>query len=174
MKYTLLLLLSAKAYCFDITESFLRKIAKIESDGNPTAVGDNSNALGLYQLHKSAWDDACRRNGVKWEFNRQNAFNVERSTIVAKWHLEWLSERLEANGYEVTPMRLYMCYNLGLTGALKLNLKPTNMPSLNRANKILNTNEYEIQGKPQSKLNEGSSLSIGIYNRTTTGDAYNI
>jgi soluble lytic murein transglycosylase-like protein len=174
MKYTLLFLISAQAYCYDISNAFLYKLATIESDNRPTAIGDSSHALGLYQLHKSAWDDACKRNGVKWEFNRQNAFNVERSTIVAKWHLEWLAERLEANGYEVTPMRLYMCYNLGMRGALKLNLQPTNIPSLKRAKKILNTNEHEIQSKPESELDEGCCLSTGLHNRRVSGDVISV
>ena len=164
--------MSAQAYCYDISDAFLRKLAQIESDGNPTAVGDNSHALGLYQMHKSAWDDACKRNGVKWEFNRTNAFDVSRSTIVARWHLEWLAERLEANGYQVTPMRLYMCYNLGLNGALKLNLQPTNKPSLNRANKILNTND-DNNGYT-TKLSESSSLYDGLLYRGINGDVANI
>ena len=170
MKYTLIFLMSAQAYCYEINNAFLNKLAQIESDNNPTAVGDSSKALGIYQMHKGAWDDACKRNGVKWEFNRTNAFDVGRSTMVVRWHLAWLAERLEAHGYQVTPMRLYMCYNLGLTGALKLNLQPNNKPALNRANKILNNNNDESNGYT-TEHNTSSSLYDGMLNRGVSRDA---
>jgi len=158
------MLLITRAYAYEIPDAFLEKLAQIESDNNHKAVGDKKKALGMFQLHKSAWDDACSRNGVSWAFNRKNAFNETRSKIVARWHLEWLAERLIANGYEVTPMRLYMCYNLGIKGALKLKLKPNNLPSLIRAERILNSYESNRQ---ETKLNKSHSIYDGMHSGRT-------
>ena len=36
----------------------------VESNNNPNAVGDNGNAIGIYQIWKPYWKDATERSGI--------------------------------------------------------------------------------------------------------------
>lgn len=47
----------------------LDAIARVESNGNPRAVGDSGRALGVYQIHKSYWKDGTRILGVDWSYD---------------------------------------------------------------------------------------------------------
>lgn len=40
------------------SEELLRAIAKVESDNDPNAVGDDGNAIGIFQIHWAYWKDA--------------------------------------------------------------------------------------------------------------------
>ena len=142
----------------EIDDAFLLKLAEIESDVNDYAVGDRKIgvALGRYQIRRNAWNDACKRNNVDWKFNRKNAFNNVVAKVVVKWHLEWLAENIKANGFQVTPLRLYMCYNMGLAKSKKLNFDPPNTKQIIRAKKIFN--EPKIQSRPTTKFNTEYSL----------------
>ena len=55
-----LLVLSSPAYALTDKEmdDVLRAIRIVESNNNPSAVGDNGNAIGVYQIWKSYWIDA--------------------------------------------------------------------------------------------------------------------
>lgn len=140
MKYTLLLALCIQAQAMEITDGFLNKIAIIESNEQCTAVGDRGASLGRYQIQRSAWVDACRRNDVDWAYNMDNAFNYPMAHQVAKWHFEWLAETLKRRGVRVNEMTLYMAYNKGITGAARLRFNTQiNDPALNRARLFLNT-----------------------------------
>lgn len=140
MKYTLLLALCLQAQAMEITDGFLNKVAVIESNERCTAVGDRGASLGRYQIQRSAWVDACRRNGEDWAYNMDNAFNYPMAHQVAKWHFEWLAKNLKRRGVRVNEMTLYMAYNKGLTGASRLGFNTQiNDPAMNRARAYLNT-----------------------------------
>lgn len=47
-------------------ERLLDAIARIESHGNPDAVGDRGRALGTYQIHRVYWEDGTALLGVDW------------------------------------------------------------------------------------------------------------
>jgi hypothetical protein len=47
----------------------LDAIARIESNGNPQAIGDSGRALGVYQIHRSYWRDGTRLLGVNWSYD---------------------------------------------------------------------------------------------------------
>lgn len=52
--------------------SFLNAIAKVESNCDDNAVGDNGKSLGRYQISRAYWYDACERDPNllfrhKWE-----------------------------------------------------------------------------------------------------------
>lgn len=49
-------------------ELLLDAIAKVESRGNPATVGDGGRAAGVYQIHRSYWDDGTRILGVDWDY----------------------------------------------------------------------------------------------------------
>jgi hypothetical protein len=140
MKYTLLLALCLQAQAMEITDGFLNKVAVIESNERCTAVGDRGASLGRYQIQRSAWVDACRRNGEDWAYNMDNAFNYPMAHQVAKWHFEWLAQTLKRRGVRVNEMTLYMAYNKGVTGASRLGFNTQiNDPAMNRARAYLNT-----------------------------------
>ena len=42
----------------------LEAIRIVESNNNPNAVGDNGNAIGIYQIWKSYWKDATEFSGI--------------------------------------------------------------------------------------------------------------
>lgn len=140
MKYALLFALCIQAQAYEITDGFLQKIAVIESGENCTAVGDNGASLGRYQMQRSAWVDACRRNNANWPYGKENAFNYPITHQVCKWHFEWLAQMLEKRKVRVCEMTLYMAYNKGLEGAKRLGYNTQiNDPALNRARNFLNT-----------------------------------
>jgi len=140
MKYALLLALCIQAQAMEITDGFLQKVAIIESNEQCTAVGDRGASLGRYQIQRSAWVDACRRNGENWQYNKDNAFNYTMAHQVARWHFEWIAETLKKRGVKVTEMSLYMAYNKGVAGASRLRFNTQiNDPAMNRARVYLNT-----------------------------------
>ena len=47
-------------------ERLLDAIARIESHGDPNAVGDGGRALGVYQIHRAYWEDGTALLGVNW------------------------------------------------------------------------------------------------------------
>ena len=140
MKYALLLALCIQAQAMEITDGFLQKVAIIESNEQCTSVGDSGASLGRYQIQRSAWQDACRRNGENWKYNKDNAFNYTMAHQVARWHFEWIAETLKKRGVKVTEMSLYMAYNKGVAGASRLRFNTQiNDPAMNRARVYLNT-----------------------------------
>jgi hypothetical protein len=57
---------SAAAVNPNDVERLLDAIARIESHGNPNAVGDGGRALGAYQIHRVYWKDGTQLLGVDW------------------------------------------------------------------------------------------------------------
>lgn len=49
-------------------EFLLDAIARVESNNNPDAVGDNGRAIGSYQIHRRYWQDGIRILGVDWKY----------------------------------------------------------------------------------------------------------
>jgi hypothetical protein len=47
-------------------ERLLDAIARVESHGDPNAVGDGGRALGAYQIHRGYWEDGTGLLGVDW------------------------------------------------------------------------------------------------------------
>ena len=47
-------------------ERLLDAIARIESHGDPNAVGDRGRALGVYQIHRAYWEEGTELLGVDW------------------------------------------------------------------------------------------------------------
>ena len=47
-------------------ERLLDTIARIESHGDPNAVGDGGRALGAYQIHRTYWQDGTELLGADW------------------------------------------------------------------------------------------------------------
>ncbi len=49
-------------------ERLLDAIARIESRGDPHAVGDGGRALGAYQIHRVYWQEGTKLLGVDWPY----------------------------------------------------------------------------------------------------------
>jgi hypothetical protein len=143
-----------------ISEKFLDSVAMIESNFNPNAVGDKGKALGAYQLHESAWIDACKwmeindngtfKEGYSWMTGhitnqwKTRAKDPVISRIVAKNYFLMLHYRFQKRGIKPTDIQLYMAYNLGFGGASSANFNPEHyslsdarLCILKRANVIL-------------------------------------
>jgi len=76
---------SAAAVDPNAIERLLDTIARIESHGDPKAVGDAGRALGVYQIHRRYWEDATGLLGVNWP--HQDAADPKRARRVVKAYL---------------------------------------------------------------------------------------
>ena len=104
-----------------VDDGLLMKVAQIESNVNPAAVGDSGLALGAFQMHRASWDDSVRRLfghiPKSYAYGKANCFDWKKSYVVAQEHLRWLEERQLKMGLTPTKISLYMSYNLGIKGA---------------------------------------------------------
>lgn len=56
-----LMLAATPAFAEQVSmDKFLDAICKVESRGNPNAVGDNGKAIGPYQIWREYWEDAVK------------------------------------------------------------------------------------------------------------------
>ena len=134
MKRLLALLLayaSAEAKSI-VTEDYLDKVAMIESNYNYDAVGDKGKALGAWQMHEAAWRESCQRlvrmdgaGFTAWDDFTNNhkkfAKDPDVSRLVAKMYLQILETQMLKSKIKVTPIALYMAYNMGFHGAWQKN-----------------------------------------------------
>ena len=111
-----------------ITEEFIDKVAVIESNFNYEAVGDKGKAIGAWQMHEASWRESCQRYARKdcagfspWlDFSNNHkkfAKDPVISRLVAKMYLQILETQINNSKIKVTPINLYMAYNMGFQGA---------------------------------------------------------
>lgn len=138
-----------------VTEDLLDKIAMVESNYNYDAVGDKGKALGAWQMHEASWRESCqylsRKNYAcvfSWEELSDNhkkfAKDPDISRLISKTYLQILEKQMLKAGIKVTPIALYMAYNMGFRGAYNKNFNPSyawldskRRSILARANQIL-------------------------------------
>lgn len=130
MKRLLALLLayaSAEAKSI-VTDEYLDKVAMVESNFNYEAVGDKGKALGAWQMHEASWRESCQRYARKdcarfnpWDDVAKNhkrfSSDPSVSRLVAKMYLQILESQMNNSKIKVTPIALYMAYNMGFRGA---------------------------------------------------------
>lgn len=144
------------ANAFDQTD-FLDRLAIIESNNNPNAIGDNKKAIGAYQMHEDAYLDALawlRINRPEvYEYyslakiivnHKQDCKDPNLSRTLASAYVSIMVDRLKQDGQKVTPIKVYMCYNMGYRGASRCNFNMDNVVAsrritLKRAQLILDT-----------------------------------
>ena len=92
-----------------IPEKFYQALGQIESNNKPKAVGDNGRAIGIYQIHKSYWQDAVDFNkSIKGRYS--DCFNVEYSKkIVQAYFNRYERESIKNQNFE----NLARCHNGG-------------------------------------------------------------
>ena len=94
-------------------------VIRIESAGNPKAVGDNGAAIGLGQFHRAAWIDCSQvreaRGLPAYPYSRAACPIIGRAYL-ATW-LAYLGERYaRATGRQASTADLYAMHNLGFNG----------------------------------------------------------
>lgn len=103
-----------------VDETYLDRLAVVESDGRATAIG-KAGELGAYQIRRAAWEDSVRRMfgriPASYAYCRANCFDPAKSRRVAREHLLWIERTLSREGFVVTKISLYMSYNMGINMA---------------------------------------------------------
>jgi hypothetical protein len=137
-----------------ITEDFIDRVAIIESNFNYNAKGDNGKALGAWQMHQPAWREACvylankgiaRESWLDFADCHKKFYNDSTlSRLVCKAYFEILEKQMQRRKIKVTPIALYMAYNMGFQGAYDKSFDPNSFwldskrkSILARANHIL-------------------------------------
>jgi len=104
----------------DDSARILRAIALVESGADLRAVGDGGLALGAWQIHAQAWEDAnAFREAMglpKLSRSRWREAGVQEG--VAKALFSVLAARLQRVGVRSpTPGQIALCWNCGFAGA---------------------------------------------------------
>jgi hypothetical protein len=139
--------ISTEAKTIDMTD-FMDRLAIIESNGNYKAVGDNGKAIGMYQMHEEAYKDAlayvrikgdgihellhAAKRGKDWKKDLADP-DYARYFAVAYVHI--IVDRLIKDKQEVTPLKIYMCYNMGYRQAKSYGFDPKHQ-SLTSARRV--------------------------------------
>ena len=116
---------ASEAKTIDMTD-FMDRLAIIESNGNYKAVGDNGKAIGMYQMHEPAYKDAlayirikndgmyellqAAERGKNW---KKDLADPDYARYFAIAYVRIIIDRLIDDKQEVTPIKIYMCYNMG-------------------------------------------------------------
>lgn len=104
----------AQGYCAD---TLLAAIAARETpggwDGRPGPAGERS----VYAITPAVWRQHMGARPLR------EAWNILDARECARRHLAWLDAGLRRHGYEPTPERLALAWNVGLAGALRRGLR---------------------------------------------------
>jgi hypothetical protein len=115
----------------------LRAIAIVESNADHEAIGDRGKAVGAWQMHEAAWDDANRLLAVMRQptYPRPQWRNKTAQKAIAGAYLEVIRAQLERRGIlNPTPAQLALCWNCGTAGAARRGFRPSDY-----SNKVLAT-----------------------------------
>lgn len=119
-----------------VTEDYLDRVAMVESNYNYEAVGDKGKAIGAWQMHEASWRESCqyleRKNYafiISWDEVADNrkkfAKDPDISRLVSRTYLQILEKQMLNAKIKVTPIGLYMAYNMGFRGAYNKNFNPS-------------------------------------------------
>ena len=110
-----------------VTEDFINRVAMVESNYNYNAVGDKGKAIGAWQMHEASFREACiylahrgiaRNEWLDFSNNHKKfAKDPEVSRMACVAYFEILEKQMQRNKIKVTPIALYMAYNMGFKGA---------------------------------------------------------
>ena len=115
-------LIANYAHAFDDV-AILSAIGQVETGGDYTAVGDKGKALGIYQLHRSAFIDGCtqlmREGKPGYSYNQWKSPEIQDTVALAL--LRSLRGRLISKGIkDPSPEQLALCWNMGFTAASRI------------------------------------------------------
>jgi hypothetical protein len=106
----------------------LRAIAIVESGEDPLAIGDGGKALGAWQMHPKAWEDAnaFRKAQGLPEMPRSLWLVPGTQEAMAKAFLSVIQTRLARAGVvRPTASQIALCWNMGFAGAKARGFRPT-------------------------------------------------
>ena len=131
-KQLLIILLSAGSCLAQVTDSFLDRVAFIESSNNPKAIGDGGLARGMFQFHRAAWTDAQRISPAIGDYET-GSLCPQRSRLAAKSYLTHLENRFEKRtGRKPSQQELYAVWQCGFGRFFQLGGKLENCPASTR------------------------------------------
>lgn len=119
MKLLLALLLTLQASAKNFDLQFVDRLAVIESNGNPKAIGDKGRSLGAFQMSYAAWRDvsAARKSKGLPTYPWADAFHFPTARIYAGEYLTILRNRLTASmKRQPTSAELYAAFSHGFAG----------------------------------------------------------
>lgn len=119
---------SARRSSNSISDKFLDAVAMVESSGRTNAVGDGGKALGMFQLHRAAWEDAAKIEPSLGAY-KTGALNPATARRAARVYFQILSARLIRANVAPSPAMLYAAYNCGFTGFSKRGFDLSNCPA---------------------------------------------
>jgi len=134
MKKTILLaitLLLSVASLNASMDSMLRAISSIESGHNK--LSNNGVAITQYQITRVVWEQHSK---MRWSYAKAHLDwkDVQDETErVARAHVRWIAERLDANGKTANPFTIAMCWRGGVTYYLKGEFSADRVDYANRA-----------------------------------------
>lgn len=127
-------------------EWFLDRLAIIESNNNPCAVGDDGRAFGLFQMHEEAFQDCLAYMRVKGSpygnplvKNAKNLLGCQNESVLfARTYLKVLRKRMHDDGLRnPTAIQLYMAWNMGAGRASEYKFNPNHEYISNYRRRIL-------------------------------------
>jgi hypothetical protein len=127
----------------------LEAIAAVESGNSRHAIGDGGKAIGRFQMHPAAWQDANDRlaaEGYK-TYPRSRWRDPVAQDMIAHAYLRILRDRLATAGVaKPSPAQLALCWNLGFTGAKAYGFDPDQAPANRRDYARRVENIFLVQG----------------------------
>ncbi|WP_375673142.1 transglycosylase SLT domain-containing protein [Bartonella sp. TS82HLJMH] len=148
--------ISQAAQKYGLPESFLERVAMIESNGNPNARNKNSSAGGLYQF----LDSTAKHYQLNNKFDPFQA--TDAMARLTKDNTRYLATAL---GREPSEAELYLAHQQGPAGAVKL-IKNPHIP----ASQLLGRQAVTLNGgNMEATAGDFMNHIYGLYNKT--GDA---
>ena len=123
-------LIANYAHAFDDV-AILASIGQVEG-GDYNAVGDKGKAVGLYQLHRSAFIDGCtqlmREGKPGYSYDQWKSPEIQDTVALAL--LRSIRGRLASKGItNPTPEQIALCWNMGFTAASRIGFDHTRAKS---------------------------------------------
>ncbi|WP_375616851.1 transglycosylase SLT domain-containing protein [Bartonella sp. AP58NXGY] len=145
--------ISQAAQKYGLPESFLERVAMIESKGNPNARNSKSSAGGLYQF----LDSTAKQYQLNNKFDPFQA--TDAMARLTKDNTRYLTTAL---GREPTPAELYLAHQQGPAGAVKL-IKNPHIP----ASQLLGRQAVTLNGgRMEATAGDFVNHIYRLYNKT--------
>jgi hypothetical protein len=134
-------------------DSFLDKVEKIESGGNPNAQAKTSSASGSFQFTDPTWKSMVDRYGAANNIKLEDKMNPDAQRVMAKLLSDENGAYLTKRGHKATPENLYLAHFLGAGGSNKVLSNPDRSAAelLPRAAKA-NQNMFYNNGRPRTGM----------------------
>ncbi|MEL6093374.1 transglycosylase SLT domain-containing protein [Bartonella schoenbuchensis] len=145
--------ISQAAQRYDLPESFLKRVAMIESGGDPNARNKNSSAGGLYQF----LDSTARQYKLDNKFDPLQS--IDAMARLTKDNIRYLQTAL---GRSPSEAELYLAHQQGPAGAARL-IKNPDAP----ASQLLSSQAIALNGgRPGATAGDFMNHVYQLYNRT--------